>query len=92
MISGRSTIAGKTDTITNAEIVTWPVMFKDVEGCHCQTCQKNKFTGPYTGAPFQETDTRFHLWDLLYLDTVGRLPMADGHNYILTGQDNLRKY
>ena len=75
--------------------VTWPGMFKDVEEyvTNCKTCQKNKFTGPYTRAPFQETDTQFHPWDKLYLPIVGPLPMAEeGHKYILTCQDNLSKY
>ena len=36
--------------------VTWPGMFKDVEEyvTNCKTFQKNKFTGPYTRAPFQD--------------------------------------
>jgi hypothetical protein len=39
--------------------VTWPGMFQDVENYikKCEICQKNKFTGPYTKASFQETDT-----------------------------------
>jgi len=41
--------------------VTWPGMFQDVENYikNCEICQKNKFTGPYTKAHFQETDTQF---------------------------------
>ena len=58
-----------------------------------RNCQKNKFTGPYTKAPFQETDTQFQPWDRIYLDIVGPLNMTeDGHKYILTCQDNLSKY
>ncbi len=67
--------------------VTWPGMFHDVEDyiTRCKICQKNKFTGPYIQAPFQETDTQFQLWEKLYLDTVGPLPMTEeGHKYILT--------
>jgi len=39
--------------------VTWRGMFHDVEEyiTNCKVCQKNKFTGPYIKAPFQETDT-----------------------------------
>jgi hypothetical protein len=35
-------------------------MFQDVENNikNCEICQKNKFPGPYTKAPFQETDTQ----------------------------------
>jgi len=45
--------------------VTWRDMFLDVENYikNCEICHKNKFTGPYTKAPFQETDTQFHPWD-----------------------------
>jgi hypothetical protein len=59
--------------------VTWPGMFHDVEEyiTNCKTCQKNKFTGPYIKAPFQETDTQFHPWDKLYLDIVGPLLMRE---------------
>jgi hypothetical protein len=74
--------------------VTLPGMFQDVKNYikHCETCQKNKFTGPYTKAPFKETDTQFQPWDI-YLDIVGPLHMAeDGYKYILTCQDNLSKY
>ena len=74
--------------------VTWPGMFHDVEHyiTRCKICQKNKFTGPYIQAPFQETDTQFQLWEKLYLDIVGPLPMTEeGHKYMLTCQDNLRK-
>jgi len=41
--------------------VTWPGMFQDVEDYirKCEVCQKNKFTGPYVKAPFQETDTQY---------------------------------
>jgi hypothetical protein len=75
--------------------VTWPGMFQDVENYikHCETCRKNKFTGPYTKAPFQETDTQFQPLDKFYLDIVGPLHMTeDGCKYILTCQDNLSKY
>ena len=75
--------------------VTWPGMFQDVENYihKCEVCQKNKFTGPYVQAPFQETDTQYQPWDKLYLDIVGALNMTDeGHKYILTCQDNLSKY
>ena len=75
--------------------VTWPGMFHDVEEyiTNCRICQKNKFTGPYVKAPFQETDTQFHPWDKLYLDIVGPLPVTEeGHKYVLTCQDNLSKY
>jgi hypothetical protein len=75
--------------------VTWPGMFHDVEEyiTNCNVCQKNKFTGPYIKAPFQETDTQFNPWDKLYLDIVGPLPMTEeGHKYVLTCQDNLSKY
>ena len=72
--------------------VTWPGMFHDVQDyiTRCKICQKNKFTGPYVQAPFQETDTQFQPWDKLYLDVVGPLPMTEeGHKYMLTCQDNL---
>jgi hypothetical protein len=74
--------------------VTWPGMFVDVEAyiTNCKICQQNKFTGPYIKAPFQETDTQFHPWDKLYLDIVGPLLMTEGHEYVLTCQDNLSKY
>ena len=75
--------------------VTWPGMFHDVEEYirKCDICQKNKFTGPYINAPFQETDTQYQPWDKLYLDIVGPLPMTDeGYKYIFTCQDNLSKY
>ena len=75
--------------------VTWPGMFHDVEEyvTSCKICQKNKFTGPYVKAPFQETDTQFHPWDKVYLDIVGPLPgTEEGHKYVLTCQDNLSKY
>ena len=72
--------------------VTWPGMFKDVEEyiINCKICQKNKFTGPSTKAPFQETDTQFHSWNKIYLDIVGPLPITEGgYKYIRTCQDNL---
>ena len=75
--------------------VTWPGMFHDVEDyiTRCKICQKNKFTGPYIQASFQETDTQFQPWEKLYLDIVGPLPMTEeGHKYMLTCQDNLSKY
>jgi hypothetical protein len=75
--------------------VTWPGMFQDVEIYikNCVTCQRNKYTGPYTKAPFQETDTQYQPWDKIYLDIVGPLNMTeDGYKYILTCQDNLSKY
>jgi hypothetical protein len=75
--------------------VTWPSVFQDVENYikKCETCQKNKFTGPYTKASFQETDTQFQPWDKIYLDIVGPLNITeDGYKYILTCQDNLSKY
>jgi len=75
--------------------VTWPGMFHDVEEyiTNCKVCQKNKYTGPYIKAPFQETDTQFHPWDKLYLDIVGPLPITEeDHKYILSCQDNLSKY
>jgi hypothetical protein len=58
----------------------------------CKVCQKNKFTIPYSKAPFQETDTQFHPWDKIYLDIAGPMPVAKGHKYILTCQRNLSKY
>ena len=59
----------------------------------CEVCQKNKFTGPYVKAPFQETDTQYQPWDKVYLDIVGPLPMTDeGYKCILTCQDNISKY
>jgi transposase InsO family protein len=70
-------------------------MFKDVEEyiINCKVCQRNKITGPYTKAPFQETDTQFCPWDKLYVDIVGPLSITeDGYKYILTCQDNLSKY
>jgi hypothetical protein len=70
-------------------------MFKDVENYikNCEICRKNKFTGPYTKAPFQETDTHFQPWDTVYLDIIGPLNMTeDGYKYILTCQDNLSRY
>jgi hypothetical protein len=75
--------------------VTWPGMFYDMEEYikKCEICQKNKFTGPYIKAPFQETDTQYQPWDKLYLDIVGPLPATvEGYKYILTCQDNLSKY
>jgi hypothetical protein len=75
--------------------VTWPGMFHGVEEYirKCEVCQKNKFTGPYIKAPFQETHTQFQPWDKLYLDIVGPLPVTEEcHKYILTRQDNLSKY
>jgi hypothetical protein len=75
--------------------VTWPGMFRDVEEYikNCEICQKNKFTGPYTKAPFQETDTQSVPWNKIYLDVVGPLNTTeDGYKYILTCQDNLSKY
>jgi hypothetical protein len=75
--------------------VTWPGIFHDVESYikNCGTCQKNKYTGPYTKAPFQETNTQYQPWDKIYLDIVGTLNMTeDGYKYILTCQDNLSKY
>jgi len=75
--------------------VTWPGMFHDVEEYirKCEVCQKNKYTGPYVKAPFQETDTQYHPWDKIYLNTVGPLPITnEGYKYILTSQDNLSKY
>lgn len=73
--------------------VTWPGMFHDVEEyiTNCKVCQKNKFTGPYIQAPFQETDTQFQPWNKLYLDIVGPLPMTEeGSMYILTCQDSFK--
>jgi hypothetical protein len=70
-------------------------MFKDVENYikKCEIDQKNKFAGPYTKAPLQETDTHFQPWDKIYLDNVGPLNMTEeGHKYILTYQDYLSKY
>jgi hypothetical protein len=70
-------------------------MFQDVEDyvTNCKICQRNKFTVPYFRAPFQETDTQFHPWDKIYLDLVDPMPLSEeGHKYILTCQDNLRKY
>jgi len=67
--------------------VTWPGMFQDVENSirKCEVCQKNKFTGPYFKAPFQETDTQYQPWDKLYLDIVRPLPMTEeGNKTILT--------
>ena len=75
--------------------VTWPGMFHGVEEyiTNSKTWQKNKFTGPYIKAPFQETDTQFHPWDRLYLDIVGPLPVREeGIKYVLSCQDNLSKY
>jgi hypothetical protein len=75
--------------------VTWPGMFQDVEKYikHCEVCQKNKFTGPYTKAPIQETDTQFQPWNKIYLDIVGPLHMTEqGYKCILTCQDNISKY
>jgi hypothetical protein len=42
--------------------VTWPGMFHDVEEyiTNCKTCQKNKYTGPYIKAPFQEKHSSIH--------------------------------
>jgi len=67
--------------------VTWPGMFRDVENYikNCEICQKNKFTGPYTKAAFQETDTQFQPWDKIYLDVVGPLNVTENvYKYILT--------
>jgi hypothetical protein len=74
--------------------VTWPGMFHDVDNYikWCEICQKNKFTGPYIKAPFQETDTQYQPWHKLYLDIVGPLPVTEGYEYILTCQDNLSMY
>ena len=75
--------------------VTWPGMFRDVTDyiVKCKICQKNKFTGPFIKAPFQEKDTQCLPWDKVYLDIVGPLPLTEeGHKYILTCQDNLSKY
>jgi len=75
--------------------VTWPGMFQDVENYikNCEICQKNKFTGLYTKAAFQETDMQFQPRDKIYLDIVGPLNMTeDGYKYILMCQDNLSKY
>jgi hypothetical protein len=73
--------------------VTWPGMFYDEEYIKCEICQKNKFTGPYIKAPFQETDTQYRPWDKFYLDIVGPLPVTvEGYKNIFTCQDNLSKY
>jgi hypothetical protein len=68
-------------------------MFRDVEAqiTKCIVCQKNKVTGPYIQAPFQETDTQYHPWGKLYLDIVGPLLLTEGYKYVLTCQDNLSK-
>jgi hypothetical protein len=66
-------------------------MFHDVEEyiTNCKRCQKNKYTGPYIKAPFQETDNQFHPWDKLFLDIVSPLPTTEEG---LSCQDNLSKY
>jgi hypothetical protein len=72
--------------------VKWPGMFHDVEEYirKCEVCQKNKYTGPYVKAPFQETDTQYHPWDKIHLDIVGPLQITnEGYKYIQTSQDNL---
>jgi len=44
--------------------------------------QKNKLTGQYIKAPFQETVTQFHPWGKLYIDNVGPLPTTEeGYKY-----------
>jgi hypothetical protein len=54
---------------------------------------RKTFTGPYTKASLQETDTQFHPWDKVYLDIVGPLNMTeDCYKIILKCQDNLSKY
>ena len=67
-----------------------PAFFQTKITLKTETCQKNKFIGPYIKAPFQETETRFQLWDKIDLDIVAPLNMIEGgHKYILTCQDNL---
>jgi hypothetical protein len=75
--------------------VTWPGMFHVVEEyiTNFKICQKNKFTGPYIKAPFQETDTQYHSMRQAFYRFRRPLPLTEeGHNYILTCQDNLSKY
>jgi len=42
-----------------------PGMFQNVEDYirRCEVCRKNKLTGPYVKAPFQEMDTQYQPWD-----------------------------
>jgi hypothetical protein len=74
---------------------TWPNMRRDIEEYvkQCKSCQVNRTLKPKWKAPMEITSNPNHPFDKCYQDTAGPLPpSAMGNRYILTFQDDLRKY
>jgi hypothetical protein len=75
--------------------ISWPGLDQDVTQYvkECKTCKLNKETHPNIKLPLTVMDTKTTLWEKVCLDIVGSSPMTEtGMKYILTCQDNLRKY
>jgi len=57
----------------------------------CETCSKNKITR-YIKEPLVVTETPTQSFEIVTIDTVGPLRLANGYRYILTLQCELTKY
>jgi hypothetical protein len=59
----------------------------------CNKCQENKTNRRPSKAPLQITTTSNQLYEKLFLDVVGLLPITkNGNRFILTLQDDLSKF
>jgi hypothetical protein len=74
---------------------TWPEMKQEIDNCikKWEICQKNKITQHKVKMPLQITTTPEVVWGKCCMDIVVPLAVTtQGHNYILTFQDELSKY
>jgi hypothetical protein len=82
-------------TVDRIKLYTsWPNMTEDVASYirTCEICQAMKHSKE-NRCQLQIADTQIEPWKKEYLDIVGPLPCTEeGHNYILTCQNNLSKY
>jgi hypothetical protein len=73
----------------------WPNMKQKVEEYvrKCEKCQLNKILRPKVKAPMEITSTAKHPFEKCALDIVGPMTETEsGNKYILTFQDDLRKF
>jgi hypothetical protein len=77
------------------ESYKWDNMKKDIRNFikTCNKCKENKTNRRPLKAPLQITTTSNQLYEKLFLDVVGLLPITEnGNRFILTLQDDLSKF